>query len=406
MSSLQQDPSGNFHICFRFQGKRFKRSLKTKNSKKASASLGKLDERIWMLENGHLQLPANIEQGQFLINGTFDTPKQPVASPVRKSLSLAKLFDEYFVTAKNGSLEASTVSTLEIHRRHLERLLGKSFKAARLTPKHLQDYINKRSKAKGKYGRPICGSTIRKELVTLRTVWNWANELELVDSKLTLKKLRFPKSFELLPFQTRSQIEQRIENGKLGQTEIDEMWEALFLVKKEVQAVLKSVKINSTVSFLHPMLSVAAHAGVRRSELLRMKFDDVQGSRLLIRERKRVRGEMSTRFVPMTQQLRETLSAWRAIHPGGEFLFVNDLGSQITKNVAHKQLKKALKLGNWSCIKGYHVFRHSFISALAIDGVDQRIIDEIVGHTTEQQRRRYRHLTPDITANAVEGVFG
>jgi len=61
MSSLQQDPSGNFHICFRFLGKRFKRSLKTKNEKKASASLVKLDERIWMIESGHLELPANVD---------------------------------------------------------------------------------------------------------------------------------------------------------------------------------------------------------------------------------------------------------------------------------------------------------------------------------------------------------
>ena len=31
MASLQQFPSGNFHITFQFGGKRFKRALKTKD---------------------------------------------------------------------------------------------------------------------------------------------------------------------------------------------------------------------------------------------------------------------------------------------------------------------------------------------------------------------------------------
>jgi integrase len=51
------------------------------------------------------------------------------------------------------------------------------------------------------------------------------------------------------------------------------------------------------------------------------------------------------------------------------------------------------------------VFRHSFISALASKGVDQRIIDDLVGHCTEQQRRRYRHLYPNVKEEAVLSVF-
>ena len=53
-----------------------------------------------------------------------------------------------------------------------------------------------------------------------------------------------------------------------------------------------------------------------------------------------------------------------------------------------------------------HAFRHSFISALAAKGVDQRIIDEIVGHQSEEQQRRYRHLLPSQKASALASVFG
>jgi hypothetical protein len=38
--------------------------------------------------------------------------------------------------------------------------------------------------------------------------------------------------------------------------------------------------------------------------------------------------------------------------------------------------------------------------------VDQRVIDDLVGHQTDEQRRRYRHLYPDIVRDAVSRVFG
>jgi site-specific recombinase XerD len=52
------------------------------------------------------------------------------------------------------------------------------------------------------------------------------------------------------------------------------------------------------------------------------------------------------------------------------------------------------------------VLRHSSISALASEGVDQRIIDEVVGHQSEQQRKRYRHLYPSVVKDAIKRVFG
>ncbi len=57
-------------------------------------------------------------------------------------------------------------------------------------------------------------------------------------------------------------------------------------------------------------------------------------------------------------------------------------------------------------LKGFHALRHSFISCLASEGVDQRIIDDFVGHCSEEQRRRYRHLVPDVKQKAIAGVFG
>ena len=39
-------------------------------------------------------------------------------------------------------------------------------------------------------------------------------------------------------------------------------------------------------------------------------------------------------------------------------------------------------------------------------GVDQRLINEWMGHQTEEMRKRYRHLFPDQQREALESVFG
>ena len=56
---------------------------------------------------------------------------------------------------------------------------------------------------------------------------------------------------------------------------------------------------------------------------------------------------------------------------------------------------------NWFKL-GFHTYRHSFASNLAAAGVDQRVIDEFMGHTTEAMRKRYRHLFPSTRRAAIE----
>jgi hypothetical protein len=38
--------------------------------------------------------------------------------------------------------------------------------------------------------------------------------------------------------------------------------------------------------------------------------------------------------------------------------------------------------------------------------VDQRVIDEVVGHQSEEQRKHYRHLYPGVMREAISRVFG
>ena len=89
------------------------------------------------------------------------------------------------------------------------------------------------------------------------------------------------------------------------------------------------------------------------------------------------------------------------------FYLFGDGVEALAGDAAHQTFERAIKGSKWQKkIKGWHVLRHSFISMLACSGTDQRIIDEFAGHSTEQQRRRYRHLLPSVTHRAIAEVFG
>lgn len=78
----------------------------------------------------------------------------------------------------------------------------------------------------------------------------------------------------------------------------------------------------------------------------------------------------------------------------------------LTPGECHDHFKRTLADSKWSVVRGLHTLRHSVASCLAAAGVDQRLIDDMLGHVSEEMRRRYRHLTPQAKSQAVLSVFG
>lgn len=304
---------------------------------------------------------------------------------------------------------------MQTHRNNLLRVLGDSILVDAIDLSSLDDYCKKRRQEKGQRNRQISATTIRKELVTLRHVWQWGKKRNKVETDLpSIRDVKLPKTIERPPFQTYDEIVQQIEREDLSPEQQDELWECLYLRRTEIDELLQHVREQTQYSFLYPMIVTAAHTGARRSELMRSQLTDIRDDKIIIREKKRRRGKLSTRRVPFSTLLSTTLQEWRQEHPGGKFTFVNPEKpagdapalSPLTRDEAHYHFKHVLQDSKWDVIRGWHCLRHSFISNLASQSVDQRLIDEFVGHTTEEMRRRYRHLFPDVKQAAITNVFG
>ncbi len=78
----------------------------------------------------------------------------------------------------------------------------------------------------------------------------------------------------------------------------------------------------------------------------------------------------------------------------------------LTEDEARHHLMHTLAGSEWAVVRGYHVLRHSFVSACASRGVDLRMLQEWCGHMSPEMQRRYLHLYPSVQAEAMKSVFG
>jgi integrase len=272
-----------------------------------------------------------------------------------------------------------------------------------VTTRTMQAYVDARAADVGT-------ETIRKEIGTFASIWNkWGVPQGMVKLPAPTPGLVYPKTDSKAPFQTREQIERQMGKRVMTPEEQAELWECLFLTLPEIDEVLELVRHRKRLPQAYPMLAFAAHTGARRSEIRRALITDFDFDTrtVLIREKKKDREKVETyRTVPMSPLLERVMRDWFANHPGGQHAVCTGAGTPITAHYSTKLIINALKKTRWSVIPGWHCFRHSFVSNCSARGVDQRLIDQWVGHTTEAMRQRYRHLVPAVSQAALFSVFG
>ena len=310
-------------------------------------------------------------------------------------------------------MERSTIYGMKLHQKTLQAFLGVHYQIKTLELSDLQRYVEDRSKAEGMNGK-LSPATIKKEIVTLRTVWNWGRQNKLVEGLFPSRGLRYPKGKQKLPFMQFADV---VRLAKANPDQAAEYWECCYLTKNDITELLAYVKTKARHSFIYPLFCTVGFTGARRSEMARARVTDVDGGVLTIHERKKSHAQITTRRVPLAPLLKKVLADWLKDHPGGPLFCHRStverskkrnkiaLPCPLTRDEMHDHFKRTLADSKWGNLRGLHVLRHSFISVLASDGVDQRIIDEWSGHQTEEQRRRYRHLNPAPLKKTIETVF-
>jgi integrase len=154
------------------------------------------------------------------------------------------------------------------------------------------------------------------------------------------------------------------------------------------------------------MIIVALRTGLRRGELLGLRWEDVDLVRGKIFVRQNyvccVFGDPKSgkpREVPLSGQARQALEAHR--HVRGELVFCDAEGRPLRRSAMEHGLWRMCRLAKLRPI-GWHTLRHSFASHLVMRGVPIRAVQELMGHWSVSVTQRYAHLDPHVSRDAVQ----
>jgi integrase len=399
-----------FRIRFRYGGAKHLLALHTSDKKEADESLARFEANLRLIERGIIDPPpAAAEVGIYIISGG-KLAGRPSETARTERVTLKMLFDHYLANFPKAAKEVRTWQTETAHIGHLRRLLDVKVPLAEVTQKTVQGYIDARTQEMGRRKKRVSRETVKKELGTLSSIWNkWGVPQGMVSGPPPITNLIFPKGVTKPPFQTREQIERQIARQKPSAEARAELWHCLFLTLSEVEEFLDYVRDANRPAHVYPMVVFAAHTGARRSEVRRSLVNDFDfvSKTVLIREKKKDHDKVETyRTVPLSPRLEEAMRDWFGKHPGGPNTICTPSGRAILDTNATTIMRESVRGSTWAVVPGWHCLRHSFISNCAARGVDQRLIDHWVGHTTEAMRRRYSHLLPAVSQTALLSVFG
>jgi integrase len=210
-------------------------------------------------------------------------------------------------------------------------------------------------------------ATVNRHIATLKHMFTKATDWNMVEDE-TLKRVRKAKLLE--------------ENNR----------RLRYLSKDECQAL-----INACKDHLRPIVITALNTGMRKEEILNLKWDNVDLKNGFILLDITKNGER--REIPINATLKEIFSGIvrRIDIP---YVFYDNESGQRYGNIRRSFLT-ACKKAN---IRDFHFhdLRHCFASHLVMAGVDLTTVKELLGHKTLTMTLRYSHLAPSHKVKAVD----
>lgn len=160
------------------------------------------------------------------------------------------------------------------------------------------------------------------------------------------------------------------------------------LSKQEIKQIL-----NAPTNIKHKaMLSLIYSCGLRRSELLNLKPNDIDSKRgvIIIRQSK----GRKDRITPLSDKILEILREYYMGYKPKIWLFEGQSsGTQYSEQSLQSVFKQALEKANIRKPATLHWLRHSYATHLLESGTDLRYIQELLGHNSSKTNEIYTHVS-------------
>jgi len=147
----------------------------------------------------------------------------------------------------------------------------------------------------------------------------------------------------------------------------------------------------------HPLVLIALHTGMRKTEQLCLEWQDVNFGQRVITVRDSKAGK--ARHIPMNQVVLDTLQHLPRMISNA-YVFYGALEGERLKDLP-KAWEECLGKAGIADFR-WHDLRHTFASRLVMCGIDLYTVKELLGHQSIEMTQRYAHLAPGHLHKAVE----
>jgi integrase len=308
------------------------------------------------------------------------------------SLTVGEYLDRWLSDSVRGTVRASTFERHEaIIRTHIKPALGR-IKLKNLTPTHV------RGLHREKLDADLAPATVRKIHSTLHKALSQAVSDGLIPRNAADVKAPRPAPEEMRP-----------------------------LSEDEAHAFLETA--NASGDRFEPLYVLAITTGLRRGELLGLRWDDVdlergklrvgralvrEGGRHTVGETKTRRGRRQVNLTPRTvnvlkahrkRQLEERMQL-SGLYKDHGLIFATGIGTPVNpENLVKRSFKPLLKRASLPEIR-FHDLRHTCATLLLGRGVHPKIVQELLGHATiSMTLDTYSHYIPSMGDQA-SGAMG
>jgi integrase len=276
-----------------------------------------------------------------------------------------KAFCKEFLAKQAGKAEKTVLSYKVLSNCHLIPALGARH-LSEIRPKQIEDLMQEKADT-------LAFSSVNLLLQRLKTILNTAVRWGYLKESpaRNVKPLRVPEK------------------------------EPLYLTREQVAKLYEHCD-----GWLRDMVVIGLNTGLRISEILALKWEDVDLAAGVIKIRSDA--EFTTksgrnREIPICGFLaREIRRIPR--HITCPLVVHTTRATPVAKQHAWYEFKKAVKLAELPLDFTVHTLRHTFGTSLASNGVDIRTIQELMGHASITTTQKYLHAAPSRMQGAVDSL--
>jgi integrase len=257
--------------------------------------------------------------------------------------------------------------SFEGFKRHVVRDLRKVFgerQLSEITYLDLETYRNQRKAKPTKAGKPRADASVNRDMAILGHMLNKAVEWGMLEAS---------------PLEKGKRLMFKENNQRLR-----------FLSEEEIERLLQSCTPH-----LRPIVEVALLTGMRREELLGLKWEQVRNGFIYLTETKAGK----SRQIPINERSAQILRELRQKNQlKTPYVFCSSDGKRFLR--VKRSFASACRRAGIEEFR-FHDLRHTFASHLVMKGASLKAVQELLGHADLKMTMRYAHLSKTHLREAV-----